>query len=152
MIEPSPTTKIASHLARGILQEVVPATATKPGYVVIHVPNTSYQFHLVPTTVPTSGLGKRIVGTIHASAKRVDTVGTGGRFVEPVFGRPRRVQGFVIATDPAANTITVDAGVPIICQLTDARQKPSDFIESQFVGFDVMDGATFTVEASARVP
>lgn len=147
MIEPSPTTKIAPNLTRGVLQEVVPASATKPGHVVIRIPNTSYLLRLVPTTVPTTSLNKRIVGTIRARAKRVDTVGTGGRFVEPVFGRPRRVQGFVIETDPAANTITVDAGVPIVCELTDKRQRSADFIPSQFVGFDVMDGATFEPQA-----
>lgn len=144
MIEPSPTTKIAPNLARGVLQEIIPATATKQGHAVVRIPNTSYQLHLVSTTVSTANVGKRVVGTIHAKAKRVDTVGTGGRFIEPVYGRPRRVQGFVVETDPAKNTITVDAGgAPITCELTDTRQKPGDFAEGQFVGFDVLDGATF---------
>lgn len=144
MIEPSPTTKIAPNLTRGTLLESVSETATKPAYVVVRIPNTSYLLHLVPTTGMGELVGKRVVGTVRAHAKRVDTVGTGGRFVEPVAGRPRRVQGFVIATDDS--TITVEAGVPIICTLTDARQSPADFKPGQFVGFDILDGATFTVE------
>ncbi|HLO40451.1 MAG TPA: hypothetical protein VK176_05455 [Phycisphaerales bacterium] len=144
MIEPSPTTKLAPNLTRGTLLENVPETATRAAYVVVRIPNTSYQLHLVPTTGLADRLGKKVIGTIRAQAKRVDTVGTGGRFVEPVAGRPRRVQGFVIATD--ASTITVDAGVPIICTLTDERQNPSQFKPGQFVGFDILDGATFTHE------
>ncbi|MCG3123405.1 MAG: hypothetical protein GIKADHBN_01822 [Phycisphaerales bacterium] len=147
MIEPAPTTPLAPHLARGTLIEVVPDSATRPGHIVLRIPNTSYQLHLVPATGFATPVGTRIIGTIHARAKRVDTTGTGGRFIEPVYGRPRRIQGFVVGTDPAANTITVDTGVPVICTLTDQRQHPSQFSEGQFVGFDVMDGATFEPQA-----
>ncbi|MCC6427173.1 MAG: hypothetical protein IT435_10180 [Phycisphaerales bacterium] len=147
MIEPSPTTRIANHLARGTLKAIVPETATKPGYMVLRVPDTSYELHLVPATNILTPVGKRIVGIVRAKAKRVDTTETGGRFIEPVAGRPRRIQGFIIATDTAANTITVETGVPITCELTDARQQASDFTEGQFVGFDILDGATFTPES-----
>lgn len=146
MIEPSPTTRIDPRLARGVLGAVVTETATKPGYIVLSILNTSYELHLRPTGEIRTPVGKRIVGTIHARARRVDVVETGGRFVEPVEGRPRRVQGAVIDASEAAGSITVNAGVPIVCTLTDERQKPSQFEVGVVVSFDVLDGATFTAQ------
>lgn len=147
MITPAPTSRIAPHLARGILDSVVVESATKPAYLVLDILDTSYKLHLRPTTAPHTPIGKRIIGTIHAKARRIDTVGTGGRYVEPVEGRPRRVQGSVIASDESTNTITVNAGVPIVCTVTDERQKAKQFQKGQFVSFDVLDGATFTPES-----
>lgn len=142
MITPSPTSKIDPALARGTLVEVVPPRATKKGYIVFAVPNTSYQLHLLPTREIATEPGKRLVGTIKAEARRIDVVQSGGRFVEPVFGRPRRVQGSVVRIE--GNAVVVDAGVPIHCTPTDARQQAGGFKEGDFVGFDVLDGASFT--------
>ena len=142
MITPSPTSKIDPTLARGTLAEVVPATATKREFVKIAFPNTSYEMHLVPTAPVTAQVGKRILGTIRAKARRIDITDTGGRFLEPVYGRPRRVQGTVLAI--AGDAVVVDATVPVHCTPMDPRQKAADFQPGQFVGFDVMDGATFT--------
>lgn len=144
MITPSPTSKIDAGLARGVLGEVVAATATKPGYIKFTVPNTNYELHLRPTGAVSAQVGKRLIGVVKAQARRVDLVQTGGRYVEPVFGRPRRVQGSVVSVDAEANTITVNAGVPIVCALGDERQKAEQFEAGQFVSFDVLDGATFT--------
>lgn len=147
MITPSPTTKIAPYLARGILAETHAATATKPAYVVVEFPNTSYKTHLLPVGTISTAIGKRIVGIVRVDARRVDVVKSGGRFVEPVFGRPRRVQGTVVATDASANTVTVSAGFPVVLKLTDPRQRADQFAEGDFVSCDVLDGATFTPEA-----
>lgn len=144
MIEPSPTTKIDPTLARGVLGAVVAATATKPAYIVLAVPNTSYQLHLRSDHAPAAPVGKRIIGRVSAQARRVDGVGSGGKYVEPVAGRPRRVQGTVLSANSAAGTITVDAGVPIECKLTDARQRPEHFAPGTMVSFDVLDGAAFS--------
>lgn len=146
MIHPAPTAKIAPTLARGELSEIVAPTATKPGHIVIEFPNTSYQMHLLPTGPITTPIGKRIIGTIRATARRVDLVQTGGKYVEPVFGRPRRVQGTVIGGDDRARTLIVDAGMPIHCTMNDARQAPSMFPQGALVSFDVLDGATFSAE------
>ncbi|GIK20037.1 MAG: hypothetical protein DYG93_06905 [Leptolyngbya sp. PLA2] len=143
MIHPAPTTKIDPRHARGTLLELRPETATKPAFAVITYPNTRYELHLVPRSGITTPPGKRIVGTIHALAKRIDEVGTGGRYVEPVAGRPRRVQGIIVAVEPSTNEIVVNAGVPIHCRPTDPRQKATDFREGQFVSFDVMEGTEF---------
>lgn len=146
MITPSPTTKIAPYLARGVLGSLNAATATKPAYMVLEVPNTSYQIHLLPLGEIKAAPGKRIVGIINAQARRVDLVKSGGRYVEPVAGRPRRVQGAVIARDASSNTITINAGVPIVLKLTDDRQRADQFNEADFVSCDILDGATFKPE------
>jgi hypothetical protein len=141
MITPAPTTPIDPTHARGTFGANVAETATKPAYVTINVPNTSYELHLRPVGAVKAESGKRIVGVIHAKARRIDLTQTGGQFIEPVMGRPRRVQGTVIAV--VGDAVVVNAGVPIHCTPTDARQQASQFTPGQFVGFDVLDGATF---------
>ena len=113
------------------------------GMIVLRIPESSYRLHLKVGEVPTTAVGKRISGLIHVQARRIDKVGTGGRFIEPVEGRPRRLQGSVIATDPTDRTITVNAGVAIVCR-TDERQTPADFAVGDFVTMGVNAGATFT--------
>jgi hypothetical protein len=141
MIYPAPTSKIDPTLARGTLEEIVGPTATQTGHIVVSVPNTSYRLHLLPSTPITAELGKRIIGTIRAKARRIDSVQTGGRYVEPVFGRPRRIQGSVISI--SGDAVVVDATMPIHVTPTDPRQKATDFTPGQFVSFDALDGATF---------
>ncbi len=141
MITPSPTTKIDPTLARGVLTDVVAATATKPAFVKVSFPNTSYELHLLPVASPRTEVSKRILGIVRAKARRIDIVQTGGKFVEPVSGRPRRVQGRVVSV--VGDSVVVDAGVPIHITPTDPRQKASDFQPGAIVGFDVLDGATF---------
>lgn len=147
MLHPAPTTKIDPQTARGVLADRFPETATKPAMVVLTFYNTQYELHLLPVGAIASPesvkQGKRVEGRIRADAKRVDVVTSGGRYVEPVHGRPRRVQGSIVATDNTKNTITVSAGVPIECRLTDRRQSAAQFEIGQFVSFDVMRGATF---------
>ncbi len=146
MITPSPTTPIDPALARGVLAEVRAQTATRPAILVLRVPNTSYELHLRPANEVTTPVGKRVVGVIRVEARRVDKVGTGGRYVEPVAGRPRRVQGRVVRVEGEA--VVVDAGVPIHLLLTDARQKATDFEPGEVVSCDVLDGATFSVQTA----
>lgn len=145
MITPSPTTKIDPTFARGVLSEVVAASVTKPAFVKVSFPNTSYELHLLPAVPTRTPVGKRIIGVVRAKARRIDIVESGGKFVEPVSGRPRRVQGRVVSI--VGDALVVDAGVPIHVTPTDARQKPSDFEPGEIVGFDVLDGATFEEKA-----
>ncbi len=142
MITPSPTTRLDPGVARGTLARLVPDSATKKGHVVFTVPNTSYELHLVPTAALAQRAGDRLIGIIRASARRIDVVETGGRFVEPVAGRPRRIQGRVVGVD--AGALVVDAGVPIHCTPTDPRQTASQFASGALVAFDVLEGATFS--------
>ncbi|MFN0134091.1 MAG: hypothetical protein ACKVW3_16375, partial [Phycisphaerales bacterium] len=107
MIFPAPTTKIDPRLARGTFLGLEPATATRPEHVKLSFHNTSYELHLVATAPVAVPVGKKAIGSIRAKARRIDTVDTGGRYVEPVFGRPRRVQGVVIAAE--SGEVIVDA-------------------------------------------
>ncbi len=110
--------------------------------IVLTLPGTDYRLHLRvdrPIDLP---LNERIAGRIFARARRVDVVGTGGRYIEPVYGRPRRLQGRITATDPQANTITVYCGCPFVCELT-ANQRANQFAVGQMVSFDVERGARF---------
>jgi len=146
MLHPAPTNKIDPKLARGTLVEIVDATATKPAFAVISFHNTHYKTHLEPAGGITTKPGKTITGTIHARAKRIDICTTGGRFIDPVMGRPRRVQGSIIAI--GQGHLVVSAGMPIHCQPTAPGQSVDDFEVGQFVCFSVERGATFE-EASA---
>ncbi|MEX0655057.1 MAG: hypothetical protein WDZ31_05015 [Phycisphaeraceae bacterium] len=110
--------------------------------IVLHVLDTDYRLHLHTDGPIAAEPGDRITGTIHAKARRVDIFPAGGRFVEPVFGRPRRVHGRVCGGDVAANQLYVQAGPAVILQLTKAQQA-SNFAIGQIVGCDVERGATF---------
>ena len=109
--------------------------------IVLVLPGSDYRLHLAAANPPGTA-GKRISGRIFARAKRVDVIRSGGRYIEPLFGRPRRVQGRIIETDPAANTITVQAACAVTCELT-MNQTASQFKPGQMVSFDVERGARF---------
>ena len=141
MISPAPTSKIDPKLARGVLVE------SNPSLVKVSFPNTSYELHLVPKGAVSTPAGKRIVGVLSGEARRIDVVTTGGRYVEPVMGRPRRVQGTVIAVEPGQNVVVVDAGMPIHLTPTDPRQKAADFQPGQLVSLDVLEGVGFAPAA-----
>jgi hypothetical protein len=145
MIVPAPTSKIDPAVARGVLEAVVPETATAPAYLVVSFPNTSYRVHLRPTAPVATEPGKRLLGVIRARARRIDRVQTGGRYLEPVYGRPRRIQGSVLSV--LNDSLVVDASVPVHVTPTDPGQKPADFRPGDFVSFDALDGATFTPRA-----
>lgn len=143
MLHPAPTSKLPPTIARGTIKALHPATATKPPHLVLALHNSDYELHLLPIGPAPFQPGERAVGRIRADAKRVDVVNSGGRYVEPVIGRPRRVQGTIVATDPDSNSITVNAGVPITCRLCDPNQRAAQFQPGQFVSFDVLRGSTF---------
>jgi hypothetical protein len=138
MSTPAAASKQAAQQARGVLAEA------GDDRIILEIPGTDYRIQLQVYQRPKSAVGKRIVGTIRAMAKRIDVVHSGGRYLEPLYGRPRRIQGEVLHIDAAENAVVVDAGVPVVCKVTDARQKAMDFKPGDFVSFDAMPGATFT--------
>ena len=127
-------------VAHGVLAEV------KEGAIVLGVPGTDYRVHLVISGAAQGKAGDHISGTIYATAKRVDKIPTGGRFIDPVYGRPRRLQGRVISLDPVKNVITVFSGLPFHCTMM-AAQKTNEFEVGQMVAFDIERGARFEFEA-----
>jgi hypothetical protein len=112
--------------------------------IVLKIPGSDYQLHLVPSGELTPDARGDVTGLIRCRAKRVDVVGSGGRFLEPVMGRPRRIQGRVIGGDLKTNSLTIHAGgAVVIATLTDPRQQAADFALNQMVTFGVERGATF---------
>jgi hypothetical protein len=144
MISPAPTSKVDAKLARGTFLGLETPPAPKKPFVRLAFANTQYDLHLAPLGPVQCEVGKRILGTIRGEARRVDIVTTGGRYMEPVIGRPRRVQGTVVAIDAASNTLVVDAGAPVHLTLTAPGQKAEKFSVGALVSCDVMDGATFS--------
>ncbi len=111
--------------------------------IIFAIPETNYELLLSVLREPSVEKGKKIAGVIRVDARRVDLVRTGGRYVEPVYGRPRRLQGDVIAVDPANRTLTVNAAIPFVAKLQ--KSQPVDqFKVGDFVAFECMPGASFT--------
>ncbi len=124
-------------IAQGTLLE------QRDGMIVLGLPGTEYQLHLRVSNPLQTPAHRPVSGKIVARAKRVDVVQTGGRFIEPIYGRPRRLQGAVVATNPGRSSITVDCGpCPFECVLT-ANQRAASFPIGALVSFDVESGAVF---------
>jgi len=141
MIDPASTVAPPSDpsVARGVLCE------NTDGKIVLSFAGTDYRLHLVTKGGVNAPVGSKVEGRIVAQARRIDVIKSGGRYVEPVEGRPRRVQGRVIGIDESAECVIVSAGVPICCK-TNGRQKATDFKADQMVTMDVLPGAFFKPE------
>lgn len=134
--EPAPNTLVDHSLVRGRL------LAAEDAGIVLGLSGTDYRLHLV-TDAPTLPDAVGCVrGRILADAMRVDVVETGGRYLEPVYGRPRRLQGAVLAVDARRNAIVVQGPCPFVCALT-ADQRAEDFQPGQLVSFDMKPGVRF---------
>lgn len=145
---------------RGVSDGMLAATPKHPAYVVFTVPGTLYKLHLVPEPGQSASKGAKLVGTISCDARRVDRVAGGGRFVEPLVGRPRRVQGTIIAIDAASNRLVLDCGggtVPgfeqslvMTARLTDERNRASEYHAGELVCFDCAGESKFELKPSTR--
>ena len=117
---------------------------TEQGVIVLALFGTDYQLHLCVEDEISIARDRPVKGRIYARARRMDLMASGGRFIEPAYGRPRRIQGTIAAVNLQANTITVAcAGASMfICELG-AKQSTSEFPYGGLVGFDVERGARF---------
>ncbi len=113
-----------------------------PEWIVMRVPGTDYRLRLSVYKPVESPIGKRLVGTIRAAARRIDLVGSGGEFVEPVYGEPRRIQGSVLASDATDQTITIKTCVPITVKVGPG-QRSEQFPIGAMVSFDALSGTSF---------
>lgn len=139
MIDPAST--VAQPTDRAVVRAVIHERSD--GAVVLGIPGSDYRLRLLVEKPLTTPVGEKIEGRIRAQARRMDKISAGGRYVEPVEGRPRRVQGRIVQIDEAQRAVVVSAGVPITCRLNDI-QKPGDFQIDDTVTMDVLPGATFT--------
>lgn len=116
--------------------------ALSDGQIVLAVPGTDYQVQLVISDSTAVLQGKRIRGRIQGQALRLFKAHGGGRFIEPIWGEPRIVAGFVRAVDPANRRILVDVAVPIWLTLVE-HQPPDLFKVGDLVNCYVKSGLQF---------
>ena len=132
------TAAVLGHEVTGELVEIGTDT------IVLGLRGTDYRLHLAVDGPVTAPLNKPITGRIAARARRVDIVGRGGRYIEPVYGRPRRLQGTVVGADRRANTLAVrgGGGCTFVCSLL-PDQAALDFQAGTLVACDIESGAKF---------
>lgn len=135
MTETAPTLQLP--VMTGILEE------KSDEMIALHLLGSNYRLHLRITQPISAEPGARVKGTIHAQARRVDAIPAGGKFVEPVFGRPRQIQGTIVGGDLQANALHVKAGPAVVIAKLMTSQKAGDFSLGQMVNFSVERGATF---------
>ena len=113
--------------------------------ITIGIRGTSYQITVRPTAPIAAEIGKRIRGVIRAPVWKLDRVsGGGGAYIEPVYGKPRRVQGYVIGATAEGNGVIVDVcEMPFIGELPD-RWRAADLPVAAHVGLDLPEMPTFT--------
>ncbi len=109
---------------------------------IFNIPGTDYQLHLVCRDPITVAPGRRVRGTIHTRALRMHHSDTGGRFIEPIYGSPRIVQGTVIEADAQNNRLLMDLAVPVWVTL-DPAQKAARFPAGAMLNFYVESGTRF---------
>jgi hypothetical protein len=113
------------------------------GTVTLKVPGMNYRnTFLIQGNAASFEPGQRIRGAIHAPAWKVDRVELGGNYVEPLCGRPRRMQGTILSVNPAANELTVRVGYEVTVQLP-AKYNASTYQPGERVGWDNIEIPTF---------
>jgi hypothetical protein len=119
------------------------------GQVTLRIPGLNYAntFALSGEVAAALVSGARVRGTIHAPAWKVDRVELGGNYVEPLAGRPRRMQGTILAINPATNELTVQVGYEAIVKLP-AKYTAAEFQIGQRIGWDNLGIPTFKLEAA----
>lgn len=119
------------------------------GIITLRVPGSNYRnsfaIHGDPAGIHA---GSRIRGTIHAPAWKVDSVELGGNYVEPLFGRPRRMQGTILAVNTQANELTVQVGYEATVKLPEGCSA-SSYKPGERVGWDNIEVPTFEPAAAA---
>lgn len=120
--------------------------------VVLGVHGTDYLIELTPTVTsdefpaPRSSRNRRIRGTVAGRALKMHHAEAGGRFIEPVHGRPRIVQGTVYEVDAPNGRLLMDVVVPMWITLDTAAtgQSASEFSPGDLLNFYLEPGTTFT--------
>ncbi len=114
-------------------------------HIVVGIAGTQYRMHLAVAEPVTAEVGKRIAGHIIAQVWKVDFVSTGGAYIEPVYGKPRRIQGNVIGKTTGTNALIVEvASCPFVAQLPD-RWQAADIPPGTDVGLDIPDMPIFEI-------
>ncbi|MHB1157081.1 MAG: hypothetical protein ACYC26_09590 [Phycisphaerales bacterium] len=108
------------------------------------IPATNYRLRFAVTSPIRGEIGKRVPGIIRCDVWKVDVVSVGGDYIEPVIGKPRRVQGHVIG-HTAEGIIVRVCGTPFLGILPAGyKLKPADLPPGSRVGMDIAGEPVFT--------
>jgi hypothetical protein len=119
-----------------------------PGAVTLKVPGSNYRnTFTIAGDQSNLSVGARVRGTIHAPAWKADRVELGGNYVEPLIGRPRRMQGTILTVNPANNELTVQVGYEVTVKLP-PKYRAAEFHPSDRVGWDNIEIPAFEMEKS----
>ena len=130
--------EIANAAARYRIVEKTDSTIT------LKIPGTDYQLQLDIDSPIDTPVGKHVSGEVHTTALRMHQSDTGGQFIEPVYGRPRIVQGLVQALDPANHRVLFQMMVPVWVTLKES-QSIDDFKPGAMWNSYVESGTKFIV-------
>lgn len=137
---PSPASRI--DLATLRLENV------NDGHAEFSVPGTEYRLDLQVEPGFEGEVGRRIRGVVRGTALRIHQARAGGNFIEPLQGRPRIVQGTVLAVDGETDEVIVDLVVPMrIRPVTD--QPAAVFATGDVVNFYMEPGTRFATAEEA---
>ncbi len=116
--------------------------AVEDGTITLKTPGNNYRTSFKVAGVSGLKAGDRVTGTIHAPAWKVDRVELGGNYVEPLFGRPRRMQGTILSVNTSTNELTVLTAYEVVVKLPD-RYQASQFAPGTRVAWDNIDVPVF---------
>lgn len=112
-------------------------------HLVLNIPSTKYNLHLVAASEVTPNPQGRLTGTIHITAATIDLVSRGGSYIEPLNGRPRRIQGTVAAHLPNTNDLILIAHkTPFLITLPE-HLNAADYPPNTRLAVDAQPDATF---------
>lgn len=109
------------------------------------VPGTQYRLTLTVDGDLTASVGRRVRGRVLGRALRMHRTQAGGNFIEPLEGRPRIVQGTVLAVDPSSNEVIVDLVIPVRVMPTE-DPSAGGFSTGEMVNFYMEPGMRFVPE------
>ena len=122
----------------------------KRGTAIIFKPaNTTYEL-LLEGTGYDGPLNSPVDIIIQMNARKLWTVPSGGNFIEPIFGKPRTIQGRVKAIE--GQTLVIQAGLPIHVALPSADSavdlNDGAVQVGHLVNAMIMPGATYTYKVA----
>jgi len=124
-------------ISEGVLKDAGDGTIT------LAKPGTNYALELVTLEPVAKPAGAKIRGEIRVQAARMDVIASGGKYIEPVAGPPRRVAGRIVEVDARANLVIVDVGPFTVVCTPHPLQKASKFAVDQMVTMGIRPGASF---------
>lgn len=116
--------------------------AIEDGVVTLKTPNNNYRNSFKLADGVTLTHGQRVTGTIHAPAWKVDHVELGGNYVEPLFGRPRRMQGTILSIHTDTNELTVLTAYEVTVKLPSLYQV-ANYAAGTRIAWDNIDVPVF---------